>query len=79
MFLQLFVKRADLFLCLLGLCSLQLIDISDKGVLLCLLCTLIRYALFDDHFEVAVEKIEPRYTIPWLKCISGEDDNFVLA
>ena len=77
--LELLVKRTHLFLCLLGLSRLQLIDISDKAVLLGFFGALIWYAFFNNHFEVAVEKVKPRYAIPWLEGVASEDNHFVLS
>ena len=77
--LELLVKCTHLLLDLLGLRSLELVDVSNKGVLAFTFRAFVWYSLFDDHLEIAVEKVEPRHVIPRLQCISCEDDNFVLA
>ena len=77
--LELLVESAHLFLDLFGLRRLQLVDVSNEGVLTPIFSTLVRYSLFDDHFEIAVEEIEPRHVVPWLQCISREDNDFVFT
>ena len=79
MLLQLLVECANLFLRLLGLCSLQLVDIANESVLLRLFGALVGHSFLDDHFQVAVKKVKPRYVIPRLKDSSGEDYNLVFA
>ena len=77
--LELLVESAHLLLDLLGLRRLELVDVSNKGILTATFRTLVRYSLFDDHLEIAVQEIEPRHIVPGLQCISREDNDLVFA